>query len=107
MVAFVWVATDHGPVCVNPAAVNYLRPIAGGTSVVFGAFAGGLHELRVNLGADDLAQLLRVSPEADFPAAGAGRPASGGKGPEPADRPPGGRPGRPERPSRPDSPPRR
>lgn len=59
MVRFVWLDVPAGGrVPVNPDQVAYLRQHEGRTLVVFGAVAGGLHELAVAGDGDAVARRL-------------------------------------------------
>lgn len=59
MVKFVWLDVPAGGrVPVNPDQVAYLRQLEGRTMVVFGAVAGGFHELAVAGDGDRVAKML-------------------------------------------------
>lgn len=82
MVKFVWLDVPAGGrVPVNPDQVAYLRQAEGRTLVVFGAVAGGLHELHVAGDGDEVAQRLEegLSAPARTPEARPGFSARTGK----------------------------
>lgn len=59
MVKFVWLDVPAGgSVPVNPDQVAYLRQHEGRTLVVFGAVAGGFHELHVAGDGEKVAKML-------------------------------------------------
>lgn len=83
MVKFVWLDVAGGQVPVNPDQVAYIKRSGASTSLVFGAVAGGLHELVVLGDGEEVAWQLE----------GQASPTGARTGLETAQTPPGAPPG--------------